>query len=484
MTFSDATALDSTATFSAIAGDYVLQVTADDTEFQDTDTVTITVNPPLNQDPTASFTATPSSGTVPVSVTFDATASTDPDGTIVDYAWDFGDGTTGTGVIVAHTYTATGTNAVQLTVTDNAGGTGNGGGNVPVTPNPTSWWDESWEYRLPLTINGNGIDRSNHPAEVAVNFTDVLTTLGESGALDPATIRVIEVNAQGDAIDVDVPFQFDPDAGFDPSTNAAGTVVLLLTGPTTGDRFYQVFFDLIGSSVPTPPTVPTQITLTDDVLDEGQLSYQIDTPTATYLYHKQGAGFSSLLDTEGNDWIDYHPTGGSAGNFRGIPNLVFPEGQFHPGDATATSTILSQGPLKLTIHSITNDSLWEGIWEIYPEFAKFTLLNTNHDYWFLYEGTPGGTLEPATDIVVRSDGTSTLLSGTWEGDLTGEEWVYLGDPTVGRSLFIAHHEEDTVVDSYRTLRWGDDAHGVRSRFNEHDASAEPRAGAVHDRVDG
>jgi PKD repeat protein len=48
----------------------------------------------------------------------DATASADPDGTIVSYAWDFGDGTTGSGAMPTHTYAAAGTYTVELTVTD------------------------------------------------------------------------------------------------------------------------------------------------------------------------------------------------------------------------------------------------------------------------------------------------------------------------------------------------------------------------------
>ena len=49
---------------------------------------------------------------------FDATASTDSDGTIDDYAWDFGDGQTGTGSTADHVYDKPGTYAVTLVVTD------------------------------------------------------------------------------------------------------------------------------------------------------------------------------------------------------------------------------------------------------------------------------------------------------------------------------------------------------------------------------
>ena len=51
-------------------------------------------------------------------ITFDATASTDPDNNIETYTWDFGDGTTGSGAIVQHTFANGGTYPVMLTVTD------------------------------------------------------------------------------------------------------------------------------------------------------------------------------------------------------------------------------------------------------------------------------------------------------------------------------------------------------------------------------
>jgi methionine-rich copper-binding protein CopC len=55
---------------------------------------------------------------------FDGSASTDPDGVIVSYAWDFGDTQTGTGAVINHAYTTTGLKTVTLTVTDNDGLTG------------------------------------------------------------------------------------------------------------------------------------------------------------------------------------------------------------------------------------------------------------------------------------------------------------------------------------------------------------------------
>lgn len=72
-----------------------------------------------NLSPSAKFSANPASGLAPLKVTFDASASSDPDGSIGSYAWDFGDGTTGTGQIVDHTYNSAGSFTAILTVTDN-----------------------------------------------------------------------------------------------------------------------------------------------------------------------------------------------------------------------------------------------------------------------------------------------------------------------------------------------------------------------------
>ena len=63
------------------------------------------------------------SGKVRRDITFDGTGSSDPDGTIVSYAWEFGDGNTGTGPNPTHSYADAGKYLVTMTVTDNDGAT-------------------------------------------------------------------------------------------------------------------------------------------------------------------------------------------------------------------------------------------------------------------------------------------------------------------------------------------------------------------------
>ncbi|WP_155992831.1 PKD domain-containing protein [Nocardioides sp. URHA0020] len=71
-----------------------------------------------NQPPTAQVTASCSD----LVCSFDAAGSTDPDGTIASYAWDFGDGSSDTGATVQHTYAA-GSYTATVTLTDDLGGT-------------------------------------------------------------------------------------------------------------------------------------------------------------------------------------------------------------------------------------------------------------------------------------------------------------------------------------------------------------------------
>jgi PKD repeat protein len=77
----------------------------------------------LNRSPVASFIASATTVFVNETITFNASTSEDPDGTIVTYLWNFGDGANATGIIVNHAYTINGTYLVILNVTDNDGAT-------------------------------------------------------------------------------------------------------------------------------------------------------------------------------------------------------------------------------------------------------------------------------------------------------------------------------------------------------------------------
>ena len=323
---------------------------------------------------------------------------------------------------------------------------------VNAEPTFDPWFDADIHFRLPISVAANGYARSEKPVEVALNFTTLLTALGSNGAFAEDSLRVVEVDNNGLVIDTAVPFQFDTAANFDPSTNAAGTLIFMLTGNSANSaaRIYHVYFDIAANGPFTPVVVTPQVTLTTGVLDAGFDSYQIETAVGSYFYHTQGGALASMIDLDGNDWINYNSKPGTGGTFRGIPNPVHPTdgGYFHPGTTTASSNIVNTGPLKVTVFSSADNNNWETVWEFFPGYARNSMLTANSTYYFQYEGVPGGTFEPTSDFITWSDGTTSLLQDSRNVDITNEEWLYFADPTVGRSLYLSHHEEDNFVDGY------------------------------------
>ncbi|WP_148575136.1 fibrinogen-like YCDxxxxGGGW domain-containing protein, partial [Nocardioides caldifontis] len=125
--------------------------------------------PPANTPPTAAFTATMDG----LDGSFDGRGSTDAEGPIAQYAWDFGDDSTGSGAVVTHSYAEGGTYTVTLTVTDAEGATHSTTRQVVAEAPPTGEPGDrtvvpegsSWRYRYapgapPAGWNTPGFDAS------------------------------------------------------------------------------------------------------------------------------------------------------------------------------------------------------------------------------------------------------------------------------------------------------------------------------------
>jgi PKD repeat protein len=119
--FVDGSGVTATHIFATPATYQVRLTVTDDDGATASQTQAVTVVSTANQPPTASFTASPTPAQPSQWISFDGTASSDPDGYIASYAWIFGDGGTGTGATSFHAYSSPGTYTSQLTVTDDDG---------------------------------------------------------------------------------------------------------------------------------------------------------------------------------------------------------------------------------------------------------------------------------------------------------------------------------------------------------------------------
>lgn len=117
-----------------------------------------------NRNPVAVATANPTSGGVPLDVSFNASGSTDADGDTLSFSWDFGDGTTGTGATPTHRYQTAGTYNAVVIVTDGNGGTDNANiridvGNTPPQPTITSpTANQLFRVGETITLTGSATD--------------------------------------------------------------------------------------------------------------------------------------------------------------------------------------------------------------------------------------------------------------------------------------------------------------------------------------
>jgi PKD repeat protein len=199
----------------------LLKVTDDDGNI---DTASQTVSVGDNQSPVASFFYTPSNPVVNQVIQFNATESHDPDGTIVSYQWDFGDGTPGAvGVLVDHHFSSKGTYTVYLRVTDNNGNTDSASQTITVSDNqsPTASFVysptnpvvgdrvhfnasestdpdgtiTSWDWDFGDGRHGSGVE-VNHPYSDAGTYTVVLVVTDDSGNTDSGS-KTITISAAG-----------------------------------------------------------------------------------------------------------------------------------------------------------------------------------------------------------------------------------------------------------------------------------------------
>lgn len=145
-----------------------------------------------NVPPTAVISASSRQGFAPIAISFDAGASSDSDGRVRKYIWNFGDGTRGSGVMVDHVYKQAADYTVTLEVKDNKGARGEATTIVMVHSGVTN-------PSLMVEFGEISLNTSWSHVTLKESFVNPVVVAGplSYNDPDPAVVRIRNVTATG-----------------------------------------------------------------------------------------------------------------------------------------------------------------------------------------------------------------------------------------------------------------------------------------------
>jgi PKD repeat protein len=347
-----------THTFST-ADDYAVKLTVvDDDDATNSTTQTVTVEPAedQNEPPTADFTFSPTDPETGETVSFDASASTDSDGSVVEYHWDFnGDGTVDETTQVpttTHTFSDRGDHAVELTIVDDEDATNSTTQTVSVSPsqlirgevaaqsgNPIAGASvevintDDGSVATTLTTDANGnfgpveLPPGNYTAEAS---KEGYTFIGATEVrLQPGETQKISVTMKRDNTPPTAEFTFSP------------------TSPTVGE---EVSFDASASTDSDGSIVEYRW----DFDGDGSVDATTQSPTTTHTFSTAGdhAVTLTVVDDDGatNSTTQTVSVGEATGFIEG--DVIDPNGT-PLSDATVKITDTSTGTV---VETLTTDS--------------------------------------------------------------------------------------------------------------------------------
>jgi PKD repeat protein len=237
-------------------------------------TASTTIHSTVNIVPVAQAAVTPASSLAPAAVTFSSSGSTDPDGTIVSYAWDFGDGNSSSDPNPTHTYAA-GTYTATLYVVDNEGGIGTATVQVISNLAPTAVAESSvTEGNGPLQVQftgSNSTDVDGTIVSYSWNFGDG----GTSSAADPthtyapgiwtATLTVVDDQGASSTSTVTIDVNDPPTSSITSNvTSGAAPLTVNFVGLANDtDGSFSISWDFGDGSGPVTNTLTPSHTYTD-----------------------------------------------------------------------------------------------------------------------------------------------------------------------------------------------------------------------------
>lgn len=190
---SQATGETASHTFTT-AGTYYSQLTVVDSQgLSDTFStpIVVTVSVSANEKPIAVLTTGAPSVDAPLTFSFDGSQSSDPDGSITQYSWNFGDGTTGSGPLVLHTYSSAGVYTVSLQVKDDRDEKATAG--IEITCNT------SLPNNINIEVGEVSIDHNWVTVAFENTFSQPVVITGPPTVYDaePVLVRIRNINKTG-----------------------------------------------------------------------------------------------------------------------------------------------------------------------------------------------------------------------------------------------------------------------------------------------
>jgi PKD repeat protein len=221
---------------------------------------------------------------------FDASPSTDIDGQITDYQWEFGDGATGTDEQTTHTYDSTGDYEVTLTVTDDAGSeseatetislVSNAGPTVSIDPETTTP-----EPNQTIDLTANASDDDGEIVDYQWSVSDANTKTVEASFSEATTVSVTVTDDDGATADDQL--EITPNSLPDPD----------LTFETPVIRNESVTFDASATNDPEGNEIEYEWQFTEG----GEWTAPSPSPTAEHTYYSVGTKVVTLRVSDLND---------------------------------------------------------------------------------------------------------------------------------------------------------------------------------------
>jgi glucose/arabinose dehydrogenase len=195
-----------------------------------------------NRPPVAAVQVTPTSGAVPLTVQFNASGSSDPDGDPLTYSWDLnGDGAFGDSTVVnpVFTYTSAGAYNVQVRVSDNKGGSSTATATVTAGTRPAATINTpaatlTWRVGDEITFSGSATDAEDGTLPgTALTWTIVLHHCPSNCHSHPVTTFVGAASGSFAAPDHDYPSHLELQLTARDSSGLTDTKSVLIFPQTT-----------------------------------------------------------------------------------------------------------------------------------------------------------------------------------------------------------------------------------------------------------